>query len=107
MPTMGDTRAHPLAALTKAHAARPKKKLVTVLSDADVSRAYYHCDQCGDGVIPKVVGTCFSPGVRRMMGQVGGKEAFHEGRKDLEALAGVRVTTKSVERVSEAIGEQM
>jgi len=100
----------------KAHAARfveyRKKKLVTVLSDADVSRAYYHCDQCGDGVIPKdraldIVGTCFSPGVRRMMGQVGGKEAFHEGRKDLEALAGVRVTTKSVERVSEAIGEQI
>lgn len=42
-----------------------------------------------------------------MMGQVGGKEAFDEGRKDLEVLAGVRVTTKAVERVSEAVGEQI
>jgi hypothetical protein len=38
------------------------------------------------------------------MGQVGGKEAFSEGRKDMEVLAGVLVTTKSVERVSESVG---
>jgi len=42
-----------------------------------------------------------------MMGQVGGKEAFDDGRKDLEVLAGVLVTTKTVERVSETIGEQI
>lgn len=88
------------------------KGLLTVLGAVDVTRAYYHCDPCGDGVIPKdreldIVDTGFSPGVRRMMGQVGGKEAFDEGRKDLEVLAGVVVTTKAVERVSEAIGEQI
>jgi hypothetical protein len=38
---------------------------------------------------------------------VGGKEAFNEGRKDLEVLAGVLVTTKAVERVSESVGEQI
>jgi len=42
-----------------------------------------------------------------MMGQVGGKEAFKEGRKDLEVLAGLRVTTKAVERVSETTGQQI
>jgi len=42
-----------------------------------------------------------------MLEQVGGKEAFDEGRKDLEVLAGVVVTTKTVERVSEAVGEQI
>ena len=42
-----------------------------------------------------------------MMGQVGGKEPFEDGRKDLELLAGVQVTTKAVERVSETIGQQM
>jgi len=88
------------------------KSLITVLSPVEVRRAYYHCDGCGEGVIPKdqaldIVDTGFSPGVRRMMGQVGGKEAFNEGRKDLEVLAGVLVTTKSVERVSESIGEQI
>jgi hypothetical protein len=89
-----------------------KKGLVTVLTPLEVSRAYYHCEACGEGVIPKdreldIVGTSFTPGVRRMMGLVGGKEPFEDGRKDLELLAGVEVTTKAVERVSEAIGQQM
>ena len=89
-----------------------KKGLVTVLSPIEVRRAYYHCETCGEGVIPKdreldIVGTSFSPGVRRMMAQVGGKEAFAEGRKDLEVLAGVRVTTKAVERVSEMTGQRI
>lgn len=88
------------------------KELVTVLSEVDVRRAYYYCDQCAEGMIPKdreldVVGTSFSPGVRRMMGQVGGKEAFDAGRKDLDVLAGVWVTAKAVERVSKAVGEQI
>jgi hypothetical protein len=39
-----------------------------------------------------------------MIGRVGGKEPFDEGRRDLEELAGVRVSTKAVERASEAIG---
>jgi hypothetical protein len=89
-----------------------KKRLVTVLSPVDVRRAYYYCHVCGEGVIPKdreldVVGTGFSPGVRRMMGQVGGREPFDDGRKDLEVLADLRVTTKAIERVAEAVGEQI
>jgi hypothetical protein len=89
---------------------RPKQ-LVTVLSPVEVERAYYHCAVCGGGVVPKdreldIEGTSFSPGVRRMMGRVGSKEAFEEGRRDLEELAGVVVTTKQVERVAEALGEQ-
>ena len=88
------------------------KDLVTVLSSVTVERAYYHCAVCGRGRIPKdedldIVDTSFSPGVRRMMGRVGGKEAFDEGRRDLEELAGVVVKTKAVERVSEAIGQQI
>lgn len=88
------------------------KEVLTVLSRIQVRRAYYHCTPCQEGVIPKdsaldVVGTSFSPGVRRLMGRVGGKEPFAEGRRDLEELAGIVVKTKEVERVSEAIGEQM
>ena len=88
------------------------KQLLTALSPVEVKRAYYHCEECQDGVIPKdrdldIVDTSFSPGVRRMMGQVGGKEPFEEGRRDLEDLAGVLVKTKAVERVSEAIGKQI
>ena len=53
------------------------------------------------------VSTSFSPGVRRMMGRVGAKEPFEEGQRDLEELAGVAVSTKAVERVSESIGSEI
>jgi hypothetical protein len=88
------------------------KQVVTVLSPIAVERAYYYCDKCRGGFVPKddqldISGTSFSPGVRRMMGHVGGKDAFNGGRQDLEELAGVVVKTKEVERISEAIGEQV
>jgi hypothetical protein len=89
-----------------------RKAVVTVLAPVQVNRAYYHCTSCGRGVIPKdqaldIVGTSLSPGVRRMMGRVGGEEAFAEGRRDLEELAGVAVKTKQVERVAEGLGKQI
>ena len=88
------------------------KELQTILSRIRVNRAYYHCRICNTGTVPKdidldIVSTSFSPGVRRLMARVGGKEAFDEGRRDLEALAGIFVKTKEVERVSEAIGEEI
>ena len=89
-----------------------EKGLQTVLGAIQVKRAYYHCGCCGSGMVPKdrgldIEGTRFSPGVRRMIGRVGAKEAFEEGRADLEELAGVQVTAKAVERVSEGLGEQV
>ncbi len=85
------------------------KTLVTVLSSIEVERAYYYCLRCRVGVIPKdkeldIIRTKFSPGVRRMMSAVGAKEPFAEGRQDLEELAGIRVSTKEVERIAEATG---
>ena len=86
-----------------------KKRIVTVVGAVNVKRGYYYCGSCGEGVMPEdtaldVDGTSFSPGVRRMMGLVGAKEAFDEGRRDLEELSGVKVSTKALERASEAIG---
>src|SRR5258708_30781718 len=88
------------------------KQILTVLSSVDVQRAYYHCPDCQSGLVPKdqeldVVGSCLSPGVRRMMGRVGAKEPFAQGRADLEELAGVVVPTKQVERVSAQLGAQV
>jgi hypothetical protein len=85
------------------------KQVTTVLGRIEIRRGYYYCAQCEDGVIPKdreldIVGTSLSPGVRRMIGRVGGKEPFDEGRTDLKELAGVIVSTKAVERAAEAIG---
>ena len=89
-----------------------RKALLTVLAPVQVERASYHCAACARGVLPKdqaldIAGTSFSPGVRRMLGRVGGKEAFAEGRRDLAELAGVVVQTKAVERVAEALGAQI
>jgi hypothetical protein len=42
-----------------------------------------------------------------LVGQVGGKEAFEQGRRDLEELADIRVKTKEVERTAESIGRQV
>lgn len=88
------------------------KTVDTVLSSVRLRRAYYHCPPCGRGVIPKdsewdIVSTSFSPGVRRLMARVGGKEPFDEGRLDLQEMAGITVKTKQVERVSEDIGVQI
>jgi hypothetical protein len=89
------------------------KHLQTILGEVEVRRAYYHCAECpeggGRGVIPKdheldVVGTSFSPGMRRLMARVGAQEPFDAARQDLAELAGVVVPTKAVERISEAVG---
>ena len=89
------------------------KDVHTILGDVELRRAYYHCGQCPadveHGVIPKdqeldVVGTSFSPGLRRLMARVGAQEAFALARQDLAELAGVVVSTKAVERISEAVG---
>ena len=88
------------------------KQILTVLSSVEVQRAYYHCPGCQSGLVPKdqeldVVGSSFSPGVRRMMGRVGAKQPFEQGRGDLEELAGVVVQTKQVERISAQLGVQV
>jgi hypothetical protein len=88
------------------------KQLLTILGLVPLDRAYYHCEPCRQGVIPldlalDISGTSFSPGVRRLMAYVGGKESFEQGREDLEILAGIRVETKQVERVAEGIGSQI
>jgi hypothetical protein len=51
-----------------------------------------------------VVHTEFSPGVRRMQALVGQDSPFDHGREQMKLLAGLEVTTKSVERVAETIG---
>lgn len=89
-----------------------EKKLLTVLGEIRAKRAYYHCQECQYGIIPKdgsldIEKTGFSPGVRRMMALVGAKESFDAGHSDLKILAGIAVSAKDVERIAEAIGDQI
>jgi hypothetical protein len=76
---------------------------------AEISRPYYRCPHCQAGQFPAdeqldIVDTGFSPGVRRMQALVGQDAAFAHGREQMKLLAGLEVTTKSVERVAENIG---
>jgi hypothetical protein len=85
------------------------KTVLTVVGKVEVSRPWYLCGHCHCGQFPAdaeldIVETEFSPGVRRMQALVGQHAAFDQGREQMKLLAGLEVTTKSVERVAEAIG---
>jgi hypothetical protein len=93
------------------HESRPKQ-LLTMLGPVIFERAYYLCASCHQGQSPRdkeldVVGKECSPGVRRMMATVGGESSFLRGRRQLQLLAGLEVTTKAVEREAEAIGRDI
>jgi len=93
------------------HEMRPKQ-ILTVLGRIYMQRAYYVCGHCHDGQSPldcelDIVGTECSPGVRRMMALVGSDGPFEHGRRQIEELAGLDVTSKTIERHSEGIGEDI
>jgi hypothetical protein len=88
------------------------KPVLTVVGPVQVSRPYYLCRNCHQGQFPADVeldieNTEFSPGVRRMHALVGQHAPFDHGREQMKVLAGLEVTTKSVERIAEAIGEDI
>jgi hypothetical protein len=88
------------------------KTILTAVGEVTVSRPYYLCPHCHQGQCPAdaeldVENTEFSPGVRRMHALVGQQAPFEQGREQMKVLAGLEVTTKAVERVAEAIGEDI
>jgi len=88
------------------------KPILTVVGTVNVSRPYYLCAQCHKGQFPSdveldIAHTEFSPGVRRMDALVSHAAPFDHGREQMSVLAGVEVTTKSVERIAEAIGDDI
>lgn len=88
------------------------KPVLTAVGEVAVSRPYYLCAHCHHGQFPAdteldIVNTEFSPGVRRMQAAVGHEAPFDQGRQQLKLLADLEVTTKSVERTAEAIGEDI
>ncbi len=85
------------------------KSVLTAVGEAECLRPYYLCDHCHCGQVPvdvelDIENTEFSPGVRRMHALVGQAAPFDHGREQMKLLAGLEVTTKSVERIAEAIG---
>ena len=94
------------------YAGRRDKSFTSVLGELRLERAYYHCDDCAAGFCPRdaalgVQDASLSPGVTRMVGQVGAMVSFEEGHELLRELAGVDVATKHVERTAEALGREI
>src|SRR6266404_2138463 len=104
----GRTRACPCGRQAQ-YRERRSKPVLTVVGQVEVLRPYYLCVHCGVGQFPvdvelDIENTEFSPGVRRMQAIVGQEAPFDQGREQMKVLAGLEVTTKSVERTAEAIG---
>ena len=88
------------------------KPVLTMVGPVRLSRPYYLCSQCHVGQFPvdaelDIENTEFSPGVRRMHALVGQQAPSDRGREQMKVLAGLEVTTKSVERIAEAIGSDI
>ena len=109
----GEQRRLPCACGGQAHYRELRSKhVLTVLGEVEVSRPYYLCPHCSQGQFPAdreldLENTALSPGVRRMLASVGQQAPFDHGRRQLELLAGLEVTTKAVERTAEAVGEDV
>ena len=94
------------------YAGRRAKTVESVLGPLTLARAYYHCAACEAGFCPRdhvlgLQGGSLSPGVLRMVGQVGAMVSFEEGHELLVELAGVDVPTTHVERAAEALGREV
>ena len=81
----------------------------TVLGPVTVTRAWYHCAECGHGLAPRdgelgVAGQSMSPGLAAMNDLAAAAGPFAGAARLLEELAGVRLTVKRVERAAEASG---
>lgn len=85
------------------------KTVDTVLGPITLRRAWYHCAACRHGHAPldtllDVSEASLSPGLRAMTDRVGAAVPFARAADLLADLAGIRLTTKRVERAAEADG---
>ncbi len=89
----GDGYAGPHAKCASGHqavfAGRRPKAITTVLGPVQVTRAWYHCRECGHGFAPRdaqlgTAGTSLSPGLAEMIARVGAEVPFRQGRRAAE-----------------------
>ncbi|MGH3283288.1 MAG: ISKra4 family transposase [Streptosporangiaceae bacterium] len=81
----------------------------TSLGLVTVTRAWYHCAECGHGLAPRdaepgVAGASMSPGLAVMNDLAAAAGPFAGAARLLEDLAGVGLTVKRAERAAEASG---
>jgi hypothetical protein len=91
---------------------RPKT-VASLIGTVGLDRAYYHCRHCGHGVVPwdGILGldrTAATPGLCEVVCIAGAVDSFAEASEVvLRKMAGVRVSESTVERTSEAVGQDI
>jgi hypothetical protein len=85
------------------------KVIDTVLGPVALTRAWYHCAECGHGLAPRdaglgVAGQSMSPGLAAMNDRAAAAVPFAQAAALLQELAGIRLTVKRAERAAEASG---
>jgi len=85
------------------------KTFHTALGEIELERAYYHCADCHDGVVPRdrqleMADVSMSPGLRMMVDRVGEAVPFAKASRLLDELAGISLPAKAIERRAEADG---
>jgi hypothetical protein len=85
------------------------KTFDTVLGPVTVTRAWYHCGECGHGLAPRdaglgIAGASVSPGLAAVNDIAAAAGPFAGAARLLAELAGIRLTVKRVERAAEASG---
>jgi len=89
-----------------------KKRIQTLLGCVEFERSLFVCSLCAQTRYPGdealgIVGTSYSPGVRRQVARLAAKETFFEVSVDMRELARVEISRKDAERVAETVGEKM
>jgi hypothetical protein len=85
------------------------KTITTVLGPVRVSRAWYHCAACRHGFAPRdqqpgAGAASLSPGLSEMTALAGSEVSFARAAALLAGLAGVTLSSRTVERSAEACG---
>ena len=91
---------------------RRGRRILTALGEVELQRPWYLCPHCHQGQFPvdrelDIEDVESSPAVRRMQALVGAEAAFDHGREQMKLLAGLEVSTKSVERAAESVGSDI
>ena len=94
------------------YAGRREKTLLTAVGEMRIERAYYYCAGCKGGFCPrdaqlKIGRGGLSSAVLRMLGLTAALVSFEETAELLNALAGIPISGKQVERTAEALGAEI
>ena len=83
-----------------------------MLGDVRLERDIQQCNKCGkwralqDEVLD-IKRSGYSPGVRKLLSKAGADLCFDEASEHLHEFAGLRVTDKEIERITEGIGQEI